>query len=175
MDIQKVAKQIALLRKKKGLTQNDLGERLGISFQAVSKWERGESLPDTIILPELAQILETTVDYILSGGESVVSYKGRVQCIDLVKGLRCLEQMGRLLGTGNLIYRYAVKGINDGMNTDVEAAFTDDYKFEAFLAEAVIQNLMAGAYVDVTDVRLSFKQDHFRNLVLNYAHRHGIK
>lgn len=43
MNMQKVGNQIALLRKTKGLTQNDLGERLGISFQAVSKWERGVS------------------------------------------------------------------------------------------------------------------------------------
>ena len=41
-----VGKQIASLRKAKGLTQNQLGERLNISFQAVSKWERGEALPD---------------------------------------------------------------------------------------------------------------------------------
>lgn len=39
-----VGKQIASLRKAKGLTQNQLGERLNISFQAVSKWERGDSL-----------------------------------------------------------------------------------------------------------------------------------
>lgn len=43
MDMKKVGNQIALLRKNKGLTQNDLGERLGVTFQAVSKWERGVS------------------------------------------------------------------------------------------------------------------------------------
>ena len=72
MDIEKVGNQIAMLRKKKGLTQNDLGERLGVTFQAVSKWERGETLPDTAILPDLANVLETTVDFILTGGEKMV-------------------------------------------------------------------------------------------------------
>lgn len=57
-----VGKQIASLRKAKGLTQNQLGERLNISFQAVSKWERGEALPDISILVDLANILETTTD-----------------------------------------------------------------------------------------------------------------
>lgn len=52
-----VGKQIASLRKAKGLTQNQLGERLNISFQAVSKWERGEALPDISILVDLANIL----------------------------------------------------------------------------------------------------------------------
>ena len=39
----RVGEQIAALRKAKGLTQNQLGERLSVSFQAVSKWERGVS------------------------------------------------------------------------------------------------------------------------------------
>ena len=43
MDTNLVGNQIAILRRNKGLTQNELGERLGISFQAVSKWERGVS------------------------------------------------------------------------------------------------------------------------------------
>ena len=43
MDMEKVGSQIAALRKNKGMTQNDLGERLGVTFQAVSKWETGVS------------------------------------------------------------------------------------------------------------------------------------
>lgn len=43
MDIEKIGQQICYLRKARGLTQADLGERLGVSFQAVSKWERGET------------------------------------------------------------------------------------------------------------------------------------
>ena len=67
MNSQKVGNQITVLRKAKELTQNELGERLNISFQAVSKWERGESLPDVAILLDLAKILQTTVDNILTG------------------------------------------------------------------------------------------------------------
>ena len=44
MDMKKVGEQIAALRRANGLTQNELGERLGVSFQSVSKWERGGSL-----------------------------------------------------------------------------------------------------------------------------------
>ncbi len=43
MNTQKIGEQIAFLRKSKNLTQNELGERLGVSFQAVSKWERSHS------------------------------------------------------------------------------------------------------------------------------------
>ena len=175
MNIEKVGLQIAELRKSKGLTQNDLGERLGVSFQAVSKWERGETLPDTAILLDLANVLETTVDYILSGGERKVDFKGKINVADMIKGVESLKNMGEYLGKDNLIYQNAIKGINENMNTDIEVAFTDVYAFEAFVAEAIIQNLIFGAYVDVTDVKNNFKHEHFKNVVLNYCDRYGIK
>ena len=64
-DTQKIGKKIALLRKQNNMTQFELADRLAISFQAVSNWERGNSMPDISKLPELAQILHTTVDDLL--------------------------------------------------------------------------------------------------------------
>ncbi len=174
MNPQKTGEQISLLRKNKGLTQNDLGERLGVSFQAVSKWERGETLPDTAVLVDLANTLETTVDFILRGGEKEMKFNGKVSVRDMADGIRSLEKMGNLLGRENLIYRCAVRGINDGMNTDIEQSFCDEYIFECFVAEALIQNLKSGAYVDTTDVKINFKNEHFRNIVLNYCKKYGI-
>ena len=87
MDIKKVGNQIAELRKLKGLTQSELGERLCVSFQAVSKWERGETLPDTAILPDLANVLETTTDFILTGGERMIEYKGKIGISDTIAKL----------------------------------------------------------------------------------------
>ena len=175
MNVEKVGKQIAILRKEKGLTQNDLGERLGVSFQAVSKWERGEALPDITLLPDLAKILEITIDFILCSDEKAVEYKGRFSVADMKKGLNCLKYAGEYLGADNLIYRSAIKGINTDLNTDIEEAFSDDYIYEAFLAEAIIQNLMSGLYVDITDVKNNFKHDHFKNIVIEYCNKHGIK
>ena len=175
MDIEKVGRQIAMLRKEKGITQNELGERIGVSFQAVSKWERGETLPDTALLPDLAKILETSIDNILLANEKSIEFKGKITVTDMKKGLLCLKNAGEYLGRENLIYRSAIKGINTDMNTDIEKAFSDDYIFEAFLAEAVIQNLIDGMYVDVSDVRNNFKYDHFKDIVVNYCNKHGIK
>ena len=53
---------IARYRKEKGLTQDELAAQLGITFQAVSKWETGQTMPDTAILPELAKILDISMD-----------------------------------------------------------------------------------------------------------------
>lgn len=175
IDILKIGEQIAALRKAKGITQAELGDRVNVSFQAVSKWERGESVPDVGILVELANVLETSVDNILTGGKKALNYRGKIKVADMKAGIMCLEEMGRLLGKDNLIYRSAVQGINENMNTDIEACFNDDYIFECFVAEAVIQNLKAGAYIDMTDVKNNFKHEHFKNIVIDYAEKYGIK
>ncbi len=175
MNIETVAKQIALLRKSKGLTQSELGERVGVSFQAVSKWERAETMPDITVLPDLAKVLETSIDNILLGGEKAVGYKGKISVSDMRNGLVCLKKTGDFLGKDNLIYRSAIKGIDIEMNTDIEKAFADDYIFEAFLAEAIIQNLTQGMYVDLSDVKHNFKYDHFKNIVIDYCKRFDIK
>ena len=60
-----IADNIVLLRKEKGLTQAQLAEKLNYSDKAVSKWERGESLPDVAVLKCLSEILGVTVDYLL--------------------------------------------------------------------------------------------------------------
>lgn len=174
IDHDKVGKQISLLRNAKGITQNELGERIGVSFQAVSKWERGETLPDIAILPDLANVLETTIDNILLSGEHHMVFKGKIKVQDIIEGINCLKRMGELLGKQNIIYRYAIQGIDSGMNTEIEPAFNDDYIFEAFVAEAILQNLKAGLYVDLTDINRNFKHEHFRDIVRQYAKKHNI-
>lgn len=174
MDTTKIAEQIYALRKAKGLTQNELGERVGVSFQAVSKWERGETLPDITVLPDLARVLETSVDNILSGGEKQVEFKGKFCVSDIRKGLNHLKRMGECLGKENIIYKSAVNGINSRLNTDIEEAFSDNYAFEAFLAEAIIQNVLSGKYVDLSDVKNNFEYDHFKNIAMSYCNRYGI-
>ncbi len=175
MDYQMIGNQIALLRRGKGLTQNELGERLGVSYQAVSKWERGEGLPDAALLLPLAQVLETTVDNILSGGERSLGFRGRVRVGDLREGLLCLKRMGELLGREHPLYRHAIAGINEKMNTDMELAFLEDNAFEAFLAESILLSLLDGKYVDITDVKTSFRSEHFRDMVLRFCAEHGMQ
>ena len=171
---EKTGRQIAVLRKELGLTQSELGDRLGVSYQAVSKWERGETLPDVGILLDLAGVLCTTVDSLLTGGEKVLNYRGKVTVADMREGVSCLKRMGELLGKDNPLYRHAIGGINKGMNTDIEPAFSNENLFECFVAEALIQSLINGSYVDITDVRNSFKTDKFRDIVCDYAAKYGI-
>jgi len=65
-DIEAIGKRISDLRKKNDLTQMELADKLLISYQAVSNWERGLTMPDISKLPELAEIFGVSVDEILN-------------------------------------------------------------------------------------------------------------
>lgn len=67
MDNNKIGNFIAALRKEQNLTQQDLGNKLFVTDKAVSKWERGLSLPDISLLNKLAKILDVEVVDILDG------------------------------------------------------------------------------------------------------------
>ncbi|MBQ7981850.1 MAG: helix-turn-helix transcriptional regulator [Oscillospiraceae bacterium] len=66
-----IAKNISELRKTKGVTQEQLANALNVSFQAVSKWENGISIPDTMLLPKIAEYFNVSIDYLLCG-ENVI-------------------------------------------------------------------------------------------------------
>ena len=60
------ASNIIRLRTQAGLTQAELGEKLNYSDKTISKWERGEAIPDAYVLTQMAEIFGVTVDYLLS-------------------------------------------------------------------------------------------------------------
>lgn len=62
-----LGKRISALRREKELTQDDIAERLGVSPQAVSKWENDQTCPDITLLPDLAKLLGVSVDRLLTG------------------------------------------------------------------------------------------------------------
>ncbi len=60
------AKNITALRQSAGMTQLELAQKLNYSDKAVSKWERGESVPDISVLYEISRIFGVTVDYLIT-------------------------------------------------------------------------------------------------------------
>ena len=64
-----IGKRISALRREKGLKQEDIAQALGVSSQAVSKWENDQACPDISLLPKLARLLSVSVDTLLSGEE----------------------------------------------------------------------------------------------------------
>ena len=61
-----IAANISELRKKNGMTQQDLAAKLNYTDKAISKWERGESIPDVMLLKQIADMNGVTVDYLLT-------------------------------------------------------------------------------------------------------------
>ena len=61
----KINEQIAFLRKQKGLTQEELANALGVTNQAVSKWESAQCCPDMQLLPDLAKIFDVSIDELI--------------------------------------------------------------------------------------------------------------
>lgn len=73
-----IAENITKLRKSMKLTQAELAEKMNYSDKAVSKWERGDSIPDVLVLAELAELFSVTVDYFLhEHGEQAPSMSKR--------------------------------------------------------------------------------------------------
>lgn len=71
MNQERIGKYIRDIRKKNGLTQQELADKLGVSFQAVSKWERGICLPDIYILREISKLFNVNIENILDGNSNV--------------------------------------------------------------------------------------------------------
>ncbi|MCM1120889.1 MAG: helix-turn-helix domain-containing protein [bacterium] len=93
-----ISEMIKKRRKLLGYTQQELAGKLNISPQAVSKWENGAALPDLVIMPRLAQVLETTVDGLLGYQGAPVSkyderYRGEEYYWGLNPGFLCYELM----------------------------------------------------------------------------------
>ncbi len=70
---QTLGKRISDLRKRKGFTQDQLAEEMGVSSQAVSKWENDISCPDIGLLPHLADFFGVTLDELMRGDQEKVA------------------------------------------------------------------------------------------------------
>ena len=105
------------LRKQRGLTQEELGEKFGISGQAVSKWENDASMPDISILPELSDVLGVSLNELLGKEENktrLVPAEERKDINDLVLRVRVDSADGDKI-TVNLPMGLVKAGIMLGM------------------------------------------------------------
>ena len=132
LELTKIGRQIAKLRKKKGLTGEKLGEILGVSPQAISKWENGKCLPETMLLPELAKVLGCTVDTLLM--PRVIKNEGNDKVIEFYENTnedaRFDGKSKELTRSKNIISRYL---FSDKMEIADISGGTGPYSF--WLAE----------------------------------------
>jgi len=70
MNMQAVGKRICAYRKERDMTQVELADKLGVTYQAVSSWERGNSMPDIAKLPDISQVLAVSIDELLDNARA---------------------------------------------------------------------------------------------------------
>ena len=97
MDQIKIGKFIADCRKKKNLTQMQLAEKINITDRAVSKWETGKAMPDSSIMLELCDILEISVNELLSGEMINMENKNEKEEELLLKIAKEVEEKNRII------------------------------------------------------------------------------
>lgn len=80
MDQEKIGKFIAMLRKEQALTQKELAQQLGVSDKTISKWETGRGLPEVSIMQSLCEILNISINELLSGDRlDISSYREKAE------------------------------------------------------------------------------------------------
>ena len=169
MDTLKIGHYIQHLRKAAGMTQKDLAEKLNISFQAVSKWENGDALPDTGILLDLCDLLGTTADKLLNGGTLAARERKLMRLEDVVTGFRYIESVGALFGTDCTFFTGMIEGINEKMNMDLLTYLKDPMTREVMYAEVLIQGIMSGRTVDMEEIEANLQNKHMVETIRRYV------
>ena len=157
MDTLKIGHYIQHLRKTAGMTQKELAEKLNISFQAVSKWENGDTLPDTGILLDLCDILNTTADKLLNGGSLTAVERRLMRLEDVTTGFQYMESIGKLFGEDCTFFVGMIEGINEKMNIDLLTYLKDPMTREVMYAEVLIQGILSGRTVDMDEIEANFQ------------------
>jgi transcriptional regulator with XRE-family HTH domain len=172
MNTIKIGEYIRKLRKTKGMTQHDLADRLDISFQAVSKWETGTSLPDSSILLDLAENLETSVDKLLTAGK-VEGNNKEFKISAIVDGFNHLIEVKNCFGETSSFYKGLVKGINEEMNIDFEKYLSQPRTLEVLYTEVILQYIVSGYEIDIDEVGSYIKSEKMKKIIIKYIQKYS--
>ena len=132
-----IGTRIRLLRKEKGISQDALAQQLGVTYQAVSKWENGSTMPDITMLPIIARFFTVSIDYLLdfnlhNADEQVEDLCG--QAFALRKGLRRFPNNEIILD--HLVYVLKDQGKSDETvllcRQLIDSTRDDEIKYDAY-------------------------------------------
>ena len=136
-----IGKFIALKRKQKNLTQEQLAQHLNISNKTISKWETGKCMPDYSIIKPLCKELDITISELIEGEES--NYINEEQILDLLRRTLELEKQKNLLyGVIMIVMGIALQALSYAIGG------TDFKDFVSGLLVGIsIGELLAGIYI----------------------------
>ena len=175
MNTIEIGKYIKSKRIEKHLTQKELAGKLQISFQAVSKWETGTTLPDTSLLLELSDKLEVTVDQILNAGEFRKPMNKKINIEEIKNGLNSILKLRKILGPNNGFYNNMVNSIKDSDGNNLEDFLKDEAQYEVVLAKSIVQLIIDGYYVDDAEIDEHFKTEGIKEKIKKYQMKYNTK
>jgi transcriptional regulator with XRE-family HTH domain len=141
MSNKSIGEIISSLRKEKGMTQNDLAEKMNVTDKAVSKWERNLSCPDVNSIPKLAEILGTTVEELLNAQPKKENNKTKEEKQQFISKY-----------IDNIVIDKTDKGSLDIKQINFRSSFIDK----------AVKLTQVGAY----DYKLPFEVNHKQEMVL---------
>lgn len=170
---EKFAKNINRYRKEKGFTQEGLAQQLGVTYQAVSKWENEQAMPDITLLPEISKVLEVSVDKLLgyvSYDKQVTIYEKEYAIPEYYWGLKPNSECYKVLEYMPPTKRLKLLDIGCGEGKDAVFFARNGYNVTAFdISDAGIEKTkkladQVGVHVkvfkaDILDYRLSAQFD----------------
>jgi orotate phosphoribosyltransferase len=117
-----IGEKIKLLRSQKGITQEQLASVLNLSFQAVSKWEKGAAQPDVSIIPEIANFFSVTIDELFGYKLNAMTNKERFVKFMLDTGILKIGDF--ILNSGKQAHYYID---TEKINTNAQLAQVGEY------------------------------------------------
>ena len=164
------------LRKTKGLTQEEFAKAMGVSFQAVSKWERGETYPDIELLPAIANYFNTSIDSLLiqNSKDNIIREATIEDCISICK--ICKNDLG--YNCENELVKYRLEHLDK--NREVVFVAENDGVVVGFVHAETYNTLYFSSMVNVQGLAIDSKYKlngygkQLMQAVENWARNRGI-
>ena len=185
---ERIGKRIREARQAKGLSQEQLGEKLGVSFQAVSTWETGRFIPDSDHLPALSGELDLSLDALFAESEKdwelkPVNYdvshmftfvKGRAQMLRLPQTLAVMELLRRAHGDQQRRSKYGFECSYMAHPLTMAChALAMGLKDDDILAAALAHDMVEDAHMQPADLPVGEKVREAVRLVSKNMYDHG--
>ena len=167
----KINEQIAFLRKQKGLTQEELANALGVTNQAVSKWESAQCCPDIQLLPDIAGLFGVSVDELLgcapvpAAEEIIPALRRRIDSLPKDEALDFAFRTAAALHT-ILFSQQMTAGGNPGWDTDeaILHAGNGEWGYSHF-SSPDLTTVMRKGVILFSDNRQTLTDTHLRKIV----------
>lgn len=143
-------------RQNKNMTQEELARRLGITPQAVSKWERGQSFPDISMLADMAQLLEVSTDWLLGVGKPGETNAGMGEIPEMQ------------VDTGNSL-RMALESLELCFGQGITLLFVEDTSYTERTRELRENLALKGMWLPIMRIRDNFELEGLEFMILAWG------